>query len=318
MLLMKRNNVVPFFNAEGLARGASSTYTPIKTVVIPAAGLGSRMYPLTLAVPKPLLPLTTDSLIGHAVKEADKAGAEKIVIVCSPEQIQSFTDQFNPSGAQTQSVAGESKKHFREQIEAYQALGRKLSFVTQATAKGLGNAIYQAKKEVQGTFGVILPDDVILDEDMQQVGLRSLTQNLTGDFVVAYEQVPDEDTHRYGILSVEEMTIQGVSRSIITGMVEKPKSEPPSNLAIMGRYILPEAIFDELENQAAGAGGEIQLTDAMATLLSSDRHVAIAKPYEGKRYDCGTIESYMSSFAILSNKMHQPVSPAMPAAERRP
>lgn len=254
----------------------------IRTVVIPAAGQGTRLLPLTKATPKELLPVYDKPVLQFALDEAVAAGAERIVIVIHPSK-SVIRDYLTPSHDYIEALQDKGKHDLAAVLsELHLPEGIEAVFSMQTEALGLGHAILCARGQIlPGPFAVILPDDVILGAPC----LSQMAEHYRGGHMVAAIDVPAIDTYRYGIFQPT-----GSSRGQcvpVSGMVEKPKpGTAPSRLAAVGRYILDPQILKTLARTPEGAGGEIQLTDAIA--LDAARLPLVAFRFTGKRYDCGT------------------------------
>ena len=254
----------------------------VRKAVIPAAGLGTRFLPVSKAVPKELLPILDKPLIQYGVEEVAAAGIEQIVVVTSQGK-EALEVYFLKDPGLEEMLLQSGSLELLEKVRQTSALAQ-ISFVTQERPLGLGHAVLTAKELVgDEPFVVILPDDVIWHpEGATQQMLRVFEEY--GSSVVAVEEVPREAVRGYGVVDswpVSERVDQ------IRGMVEKPDpEEAPSNLGIVGRYILTPEIFGCLERTRPGAKGEIQLTDGMALLL--EQQVMYAYRFQGVRYDGGT------------------------------
>ena len=254
----------------------------VRKAVIPVAGFGTRFLPATRSVPKVLIPVLDRPPLHLAVQEAAGAGIEHVVLVVSPGQ-QSVADYF---GRKPDLEAALERRGDSSLLGRMLDISRMtdVSCVTQHEQLGLGHAVLMAREAVGGEpFCVLLPDDVIWS-DAPTVGRMVGHHDALGGPIVAVKRVPDEAVPSLGIVDVQHVS-GALSR--ITGMVEKPRLEDaPSNLAIIGRYVLPPQIFGALERAAPGAGGEIQLTDAIAALLSTQAAHAYEVP--GVHFDVGT------------------------------
>ena len=254
----------------------------IRKAVIPVAGFGTRFLPATRSVPKVLIPVLDRPPLHLAVEEAARAGIEHVVLIVSPGQ-QSVADYF---GRKPELEAALERRGDRSLLGHMLDISRMadVSCVTQHEQLGLGHAVLMAREAVGSEpFCVLLPDDVIWS-DAPTVGRMVGHHDALGGPIVAVKRVPDEAVPSLGIVDVQHVS-GALSR--ITGMVEKPRLEDaPSNLAIIGRYVLPSQIFGALERAAPGAGGEIQLTDAIAALLSTQ--AAHAYEFPGVHFDVGT------------------------------
>lgn len=252
----------------------------VKKAVIPAAGYGTRFLPATKAMAKEMLPIVDKPTIQFIVEEAIEAGIEDILIVTGKSK-RPIEDHFDSNI--------ELEEHLRKQgkddlLELVKSTNVNLFFVRQSYPKGLGHAILQAKAFVGNEpFVVMLGDDIMQGQEPLTKQLIDVYEK-THASNIAVMEVPHEETSKYGIIAPERELEDGIYN--VEYFVEKPKpEEAPSDLAIIGRYLLTPEIFDILENQAPGAGGEIQLTDAIDTLNKTQR--VFAKRFDGKRYDIG-------------------------------
>ena len=256
----------------------------LRKVVFPVAGLGTRFLPATKVVAKEMLPVLDRPLIQYAVDEAVDAGADTLVFVTNRYK-HAIADYFDKAYELESKLAQSGKNDPLAMVQGTLPRHVRCVFVTQPEALGLGHAVLCAKPVVgDEPFGVILPDDLIWNTGagaLRQMADLSLRENGAG--VIAVEEVPREQTNKYGIVDATPLSERAAKINLV---VEKPKPEvAPSNLAIVGRYVLPGRIFELLEKTAPGAGGEIQLTDAIEALLS-ERSV-LAYRFEGTRFDCG-------------------------------
>jgi UTP--glucose-1-phosphate uridylyltransferase len=255
----------------------------VRVAVFPAAGLGTRFLPATKAQPKEMLPLVDRPLVQYVVEEACAAGLDRIVIVTGRGK-NAIEDHFDTSFELEKMLEERGKNDLLEEVREISGLAR-VSYVRQKAALGLGHAVLQAKDLVGNEpFAVMLGDDIV-DADVPCIGQMMAVYERRGNPVIALQEVPREQTRQYGIVAARQVASE---RRIveIEDMVEKPKPEAaPSNLAIIGRYLLPPELFGILERTASDAGGEIQLTSALKTLLKQrpiDGYL-----FEGKRYDAG-------------------------------
>jgi UTP--glucose-1-phosphate uridylyltransferase len=254
----------------------------IRTAVIPAAGLGTRFLPVTKSVPKELMPILDKPMLQYVVEEAAEAGFERVVIVTAKGK-ESIASYFQPQESLERHLLDTGAADMAEKVRAASNLAD-VSFVIQEQPLGLGHAVLTAEDAVGGEpFAVILPDDIVDNTP----GVLSQMLNVReehGGGVVSVEPVPWEMVRNYGV--VEAAQVSGrVHR--IKSLVEKPaREDAPSNLAIVGRYILPPEIFDCLKRTPPGAKGEIQLTDGLSILL--DDMDIYAYEFQGTRYDGGT------------------------------
>jgi len=254
----------------------------IRKAVIPAAGLGTRFLPVTMSVPKELLPIVDRPLLQYVIAEAAEAGVEEVIIVTSPGK-ESISDYFQPHPALERRLADSGEDQLLAKVSEAGNLA-KVSFVIQHEALGLGHAVLMAKEAVGGEpFVVILPDDIIAHSPGAISQMVQVSEEMNAG-VIAVEVVPWEVVHNYGVVDAAKVSDR-VHK--IQGLVEKPpREQAPSNLTIVGRYILPPQIFECLETTKPGAKGEIQLTDALLTLLQD--HELFAYEFTGVRYDGGT------------------------------
>ena len=253
----------------------------IRVAVFPAAGLGTRFLPATKAQPKEMLPLVDRPLIQYVVEEARDAGIERIVIVTGRGK-NAIEDHFDTSFELEQMLAEKGKEALLDEVQKISEL-IPLSYVRQKQALGLGHAVLQARDLVgDQPFAVLLGDDIV-DADEPCIGQMMKLYERRGNPVIALQEVPRAETRQYGIVAGDKVEDRVVK---ITDMVEKPSPDKaPSNLAIIGRYLLPPEIFQILDETRSDVGGEIQLTSALKTLLS--RRPIDGYLFEGKRYDAG-------------------------------
>jgi len=254
----------------------------IRKAVIPAAGLGTRFLPVTMSVPKELLPIVDRPLLQYVISEAVEAGVEEVIIVTSPGK-ESISDYFQPHPNIEQRLTANGDDSLLAKVTEAGNLA-KVSFVIQNEALGLGHAVLMAKDTVgDEPFVVILPDDIIAHSPGAISQMVQVSEKMDAG-VIAVEALPWEVVHNYGVVDADLVSV-GVHK--IKRLVEKPpREEAPSNLTIVGRYILPPQIFKCLENTKPGAKGEIQLTDGLSALLQD--HELFAYEFAGARYDGGT------------------------------
>lgn len=255
----------------------------VRKAVFPAAGLGTRFLPATKAMPKEMLPLVDKPLIQYGVEEAVAAGCEEIIIITGRGK-NAMEDHFDKSFELEATLAARGKKHLLEVARSMSRLA-KIVYTRQPEALGLGHAVLMAKELVgDEPFAVILADDVV---DSQQGCLKQMVEafNKTQCSIIGSEVVPGAAIQNYGCLDCTPDT-NDPRLLLIKDMVEKPKPElAPSQNAIIGRYILTPRIFEMLETITPGAGGELQLTDAIKALLQYEKVYGFH--YEGKRHDAG-------------------------------
>ncbi|MFN2239448.1 MAG: UTP--glucose-1-phosphate uridylyltransferase GalU [Thermoanaerobaculia bacterium] len=260
----------------------------LRTCVFPCAGYGTRFLPATKVIPKEMLPLVDKPVIQYGVEEALESGLGRIVIITSRGK-DSILDHFDRSFELEVSLRERDKKVLLAEVEEIAGLTHVIS-VRQKQQLGLGHAVLQAAPAVgDEPFAVVLPDDVILADPPCLHQMMNVYRE-TGRPVIALMEVPPSETHRYGIISGEKVRDRLFR---LNDMVEKPKSKAPSNLAIIGRYILPPEIFGILENTGRGAGGEIQLTDGLLQLIESGDVYGYV--FQGQRYDAGEKLGYLKA-----------------------
>ena len=254
----------------------------LRKAVLPVAGLGTRVLPGTKTTPKELLNVVDRPILSYIVEEAREAGIEHIVFVTgrSKGAIEDYFDHQIELEAQ---LLAKGKIEILEMMKTELASAGEMSFTRQMQPKGLGHAVWCARNLIgKEPFAVLLPDVIV---DSQPGALKQLADVYaeTGGNIIGVEAIDMAQAHKYGV--VDPVSRDG-SRIVMKGMVEKPaQGTAPSNMSIAGRYILQPEIFEILETQPRGAGGEIQLTDAMATLMGSQRFTAYQ--YEGITHDCG-------------------------------
>lgn len=263
----------------------------IKTAVFPVAGLGTRFLPATKANPKEMLPVVDKPLIQYAAEEAIAAGITELVFVTSSSK-RAIEDHFDRNFELESVLAERGKEELLSVVKGILPKGVSCVYIRQSEALGLGHAVLCAKNVVRNhPFAVILADDLI---DDSQTGCLSQMTALHDEFqcsLLGVERIDENDTDKYGVVRIAS-TETRVGK--IEEIVEKPKPDvAPSNLAVVGRYILSPRIFEILEDTGKGAGGEIQLTDAIAELLAEED--VLAYEFKGKRYDCGSKLGYLTA-----------------------
>ena len=269
---------------------------PIKKAVFPVAGMGTRFLPATKACPKEMLPIVDKPLIQYAVEEAIDAGCTELVFITGRNK-RTIEDHFDKAYELESELSIRNKEKLLSIVKGIVPPNVSCMYIRQPEALGLGHAVLCAKPAVGNEpFAVILADDLI---DAPKGALRQMVEvyNQTGTSVLGVEEVEPSQTGSYGI--VETGALDGRQR--IENIVEKPHPDvAPSNLAVVGRYILTPRIFEFLATIQRGAGGEIQLTDAIARSLKYE--TVIAYPFEGKRYDCGSKIGYLQATIDLGLK----------------
>jgi UTP--glucose-1-phosphate uridylyltransferase len=264
----------------------------IRKAVFPVAGLGTRFLPATKANPKEMLPVVDKPLIQYAAEEAEEAGVDALVFVTGRNK-RSIPDHFDKAYELESELKEAGKTELLKKVQNVLPEDVTCIYLRQSEALGLGHAVLCAEPVVgDEPFAVILADDLIRGED--GVGAIAQMSNIYQRYqcsVILVEEVPPEETQKYGIVEIED---DDGETAIITSIVEKPKPEvAPSNLGVVGRYILTPRIFELLKKTGRGAGGEIQLTDAIAELLKYER--VRAYRVKGKRYDCGSKVGYLEA-----------------------
>jgi UTP--glucose-1-phosphate uridylyltransferase len=256
----------------------------IRKVVFPVAGLGTRFLPATKTVPKEMLPIIDRPLIQYAVDEAIEAGCDTLVFVTNRYK-HAVADYFDKAYELEQKLERAGKVEQLELVRNVLPQGVRAVFVTQAEALGLGHAVLCARPVVgDEPFAVMLPDDLIWNRGPGALKQMADAAEASGASMIAVQDVPREQTGNYGIVATGAFDGR---QGRITAMVEKPAPDAaPSTLAVVGRYVLAPRIFDLLESTVPGAGGEIQLTDAIAALLGE--RTVNAFRFQGTRFDCGT------------------------------
>jgi UTP--glucose-1-phosphate uridylyltransferase len=264
----------------------------IRKAIIPAAGLGTRFLPATKAQPKEMLPIVDKPAIQYIVEEAIASGIEDIIIVTGRNK-RAIEDHFDKS-VELEFILAEKKNY--ELLELVQGISSMVDihYIRQKEPLGLGHAVLCAKSFIGNEpFAVLLGDDIIQSEKPCLKQMIDLYHDLNAS-IVAVQQVPENEVHRYGVVSPEKQLKEVNTYTYIHDLVEKPERHAaPSNLAVIGRYIIQPEIFEILENQAPGRGGEIQLTDALRTL--NQNHPMLAYCFEGKRYDTGDKLGYIEA-----------------------
>jgi UTP--glucose-1-phosphate uridylyltransferase len=269
----------------------------VRKAVFPAAGWGTRFLPATKAQPKEMLPLVDKPVIQYAVEEAVAAGIEQVIIVTS-SQSRAIEDHFDLNLGLEQLLESRGDIDMLRQIRAISDLAQ-ISYVRQKEQLGLGHAVLVAKELIgHEPFAVILSDDVVVGE-RPCIGQLIHAYQQTHSSVVAVMEVPHEETRRYGVIDGVPVDGQDSRLYKLSGLVEKPEPEnAPSNFAIIGRYVLTPKIFDKLEQTARGAGGEIQLTDAIQALMQEQDVYGYA--FDGVRYDAGTTMGWLKASVELA------------------
>ena len=262
---------------------------PLRKVVIPAAGLGTRFLPATKAVPKEMLPIVDTPTIQLIVEEAVRAGVQQVIVVNGRGK-GAIEDHFDRSYELEDTLTRKGKKDLFELVRKISDSVRLVS-VRQKEPMGLGHAVLAARAAVgDDWFGVLLGDDLI-DSEEPGIGQLARVSMQTGKATVALMPVPDDQVHMYGVAAGKALPDGNIT---VEKMVEKPpRGTAPSNLAVIGRYVLPPDIFGILEKVKPGAGGEIQLTDALAVLAQEGRLIGVR--FKGERHDAGDRLGYLQA-----------------------
>ena len=262
--------------------------TKIRKAVLPVAGLGTRVLPATKSIPKEMLPVFDRPAIQYVVDEAREAGIEHIVFVTGRNKA-AIEDYFDSAYELEMTLEAKGKTDILEEIARTRPTPGSMSFVRQQAPLGLGHAIWCARDIIgNDPFAILLPDVLIKGKPGCLAQMTALFEE-TGSNIIAVDPVPEDEVNKYGVIDPIE---RDGNKIRMRGMVEKPPiNSAPSNLSITGRYILQGSIFELLEDQAAGAGGEIQLTDAMVRLMANESFHAVE--YEGQSYDCGSKLGYL-------------------------
>lgn len=262
----------------------------IKHCLFPAAGYGTRFLPATKSMPKEMMPIVNKPLIEYGVDEAIQAGMTNMAIVTGRGK-NSLMDHFDKNYELEHQISGTNKEEMLVDIRSL-IDSAQFTYIRQREMKGLGHAILTGKQLIgDNPFAVVLADDLCVNETQ---GVLEQMVKLFKQFrctIVAVEEVPNDETHKYGVIAGEHLSDDLIR---VTDMVEKPEQgTAPSNLAIIGRYILTPDIFEHIENTEPGKGGEIQITDAI--LKQASNGCVIAYRFKGKRFDCGSVDGYIDA-----------------------
>lgn len=266
----------------------------IKKCLFPVAGYGTRFLPATKSMPKEILPIVNKPLVQYGVEEAIQAGLVDIGMVTGRGK-RSIEDHFDVNYELEHQISGSDKEEYLTSIREVMSKAA-FSFTRQVEMRGLGDAILNGKRLIgDEPFGVVLSDDLCLPaEDGDGDGVMAQMVKLFKQFrcsIVAIQEVPDHLIHKFGVIEGEQIK-EGLFQ--VTGMVEKPALEDaPSNLAIIGRYILTPDIFDIIEDTPPGKNGEVQITDALLTQAKNG--CVLAYKFKGRRFDCGSVEGFVEA-----------------------
>jgi UTP--glucose-1-phosphate uridylyltransferase len=272
----------------------------IKKCLFPAAGYGTRFLPATKAIPKEMLPVLTKPLLQYGVEEAINAGCDTMAIVTGRGK-RAIEDHFDISYELEHQIKGTSKEHYLTEIRDV-ITKCTFSYTRQIEMKGLGHAILTGETLIghEDNFAVILADDLCDNKDDKSVlsQMVAVSKKYPDCCIVAIEEVPQDETNKYGVIAgeyIEENIIK------ISDMVEKPDpKDAPSNLAIIGRYILVPQIFDIIRETPPGKGGEVQITDALLTLAKKGK--VLGYKFSGQRFDCGSVDGFVKATNYFYNK----------------
>ncbi len=263
----------------------------ITKCLFPAAGYGTRFLPATKAMPKEMLPVMTKPLIQYGVEEAVEAGMNVMSVITGRGK-RAIEDHFDISYELEHQIKGTSKEHMLDEIR--ELIGKcTFTYTRQIEMKGLGDAIHKGKVLIGNEpFAVVLADDLCHNPDGEGVLAQMVkVYNKYRCSIVAVQEVPMEETSKYGVIAGKAIDDD---LFMVDTMVEKPDpSEAPSNLAIIGRYILTPDIFDLIEQTEPGKGGEIQITDAL--MAQAKKGMVMAYRFKGKRFDCGSIDGFVEA-----------------------
>jgi UTP--glucose-1-phosphate uridylyltransferase len=275
----------------------------IKKCLFPVAGYGTRFLPATKSMPKEMLPIVNKPLVQYGVEESLEAGLTDIGFVTGRGK-RAIADHFDVNYELETEIKGSSKEQYLDSIRRVMDKG-KFSFTRQTEMRGLGDAILNGRRLIgDNPFGVVLSDDLCLtgsDEGVLAQMVRLYNQFRCS--IVAIQEVPDDQISKFGVIAGEKMK-EGLYQ--VSDMIEKPSIEDaPSNLAIIGRYILTPDIFDVLENTPPGKNGEVQLTDALLTQAKSG--CVMAYKFKGKRFDCGSVEGFVDATNYVYNNIYSAI-----------
>ena len=272
----------------------------IKKCLFPAAGYGTRFLPATKSMPKEMMPVVNKPLIEYGVDEAIHAGMTDMCIVTGRGK-HSIMDHFDTNYELEHQINGTAKEALLEDIRGVMD-SASFTYIRQREMKGLGHAILTGKALVgDNPFAVVLADDLCVNEHKGVLAQMAELYNQFRCTIVAVQEVPETETHKYGVIS-GEMIKDNIFR--VDDMVEKPEpGTAPSNMAIIGRYIMTPDIFDLIEQTEPGKGGEIQITDAL--LKQAKTGCVLAYKFEGKRFDCGSVEGYIEATNYCYEHLYQ-------------
>jgi UTP--glucose-1-phosphate uridylyltransferase len=274
----------------------------IKKCLFPVAGYGTRFLPATKSMPKEMLPVVNKPLVQYGVEESLEAGLCEIGFVTGRGK-RAIADHFDVSYELEHQIAGSSKEAYLSSIRSVMAKGS-FSFTRQAEMRGLGDAILNGKRLIgDEAFGVVLSDDLCMPEG-DGPGVLAQMVSLYRQFrcsIVAIQEVPEDQISKFGVIAGSQIKADLVQ---VSNMVEKPDAkDAPSNLAVIGRYILTPDIFDILAKTEPGKNGEIQLTDALLTQAKNG--CVLAYKFKGRRFDCGSVEGFVEATNYVYENIYQ-------------
>lgn len=279
--------------------------------IIPVAGFGTRMLPASKSIPKEMITILDKPIIQYVIEEAYSAGIREVILVTHASK-PAIENHFDVNFELEYQLEKKGKEDILSSVKSTCPPDLKISAVRQAKGYGLGHAILCAKEAANGKAVAVLLPDVLVNHyisklDSTNLALMIRNFNQTGQGQVMVERVADKDVEKYGIADLSDANLKEGGRVRVSGFVEKPaRKETPSNYAVVGRYVLPAEIWPILETTLPGAGGEIQLTDAIDTLLKNSPVDAFH--ISGKSHDCGNKEGYVSTFiefALLDERFAQ-------------
>jgi len=275
----------------------------IRKCLFPVAGYGTRFLPATKSMPKEMLPIVNKPLVQYGVEEAAAAGLKNVTFVTGRGK-RAIADHFDTSYELEHQISGTSKEEYLVEIRDL-IDNVKFSYTRQNKMLGLGHAILTGEPLIgDEAFGVVLADDLCIMEEEGQEGVLAQMVKLYKQFrcsIVAIEEVPADEVNKYGVIAGESMG-DGLYR--ITDMVEKPAiDEAPSNLAIIGRYILTPDIFDKLRTTPPGRNGEVQITDAL--MKQAKEGCVMAYKFKGRRFDCGSVDGFVEATNYCYEKIYK-------------
>ena len=271
----------------------------ITKAVFPVAGLGTRFLPATKAIPKEMLPIIDKPLIEYAVEEAVNAGITEIIFITSHTK-RAIEDHFDQNFELEEKLQNAGKDGFLEKINRDIFKDIKFTYVRQKTQNGLGDAILHSEHLIQEeAFAIVLADDLIINNPscISQL-ISSYDEHKCS--IIGVNEVPQNEIEKYGVISIDESSSTKTS-FFLQDIVEKPKTNPPSNLAVVGRYVLSSNIFKYLKNLKPSVGGEVQLTDAIKLMLNDEK--VVGHLYEGKKFDCGSRHGYVNAIKHLAKEL---------------